>query len=132
MFLTDAASFLLVIGVLAWLSGRMRHGALCERADDWATRRFRWLLELPRGIQVAAVMALLIGGFGIQFEVTPARHRLRRHERRSVGGTGNRAAVCQAGAWRSLSPRHAKSRASPHQAAIAPVLLHGVRAALRE
>lgn len=33
-------------------------------------RRFRWLLDLPPGIQLAAAMALLIGGFGIQFEVT--------------------------------------------------------------
>lgn len=31
---------------------------------------FRLLLDLPRGIEVAAGMALLIGGFGIQFEVT--------------------------------------------------------------
>jgi len=33
-------------------------------------RRFRWLLDLPRGVQVAAGMALLVGGFGYQFEVT--------------------------------------------------------------
>ena len=39
-------------------------------ADREAARRFRWLLDLPRGIQVAAGMALLIGRFGIQFEVT--------------------------------------------------------------
>jgi hypothetical protein len=35
-----------------------------------AARRFRWVLDLPRGIQVAAGMALIVGGFGIQFEVT--------------------------------------------------------------
>jgi MFS family permease len=70
VFLTDAASFLLVIGVLAWLSHREWHGSPAERAGRADARRFRWLFDLPRGIQVAAWMALLIGGFGIQFEVT--------------------------------------------------------------
>ena len=70
VFLTDAASFLLVIGVLAWLSRGERHRSPAERAGRVDARRFRWLLDLPRGVQVAAWMALLIGGFGIQFEVT--------------------------------------------------------------
>jgi len=70
VFLTDAASFLLVIGVLAWLPGGERRDAPYRRAGPGDARRFRWLLDLPRGIQVAAGMALLIGGFGIQFEVT--------------------------------------------------------------
>ena len=70
VFLADAASYLLVIGVLVWLAGKAGHAShsgLAARAD---ARRFSWLLDLPRGIQVAAGMALLIGGFGIQFEVT--------------------------------------------------------------
>jgi len=66
----DAASFSLVIGVLGWLSGTgIRAGAAGVPAAR-GTRRFGWLLDLPRGIQAAAAMALLIGGFGIQFEVT--------------------------------------------------------------
>ncbi|MGI9005067.1 MAG: MFS transporter [Streptosporangiaceae bacterium] len=70
VFLSDAASFLLVIGVLAWVSRSVRHRTAAAKADPVSSRRFRWLLDLPRGIQVAAGMALLIGGFGIQFEVT--------------------------------------------------------------
>ncbi|HVB45108.1 MAG TPA: MFS transporter [Streptosporangiaceae bacterium] len=70
VFLTDAASFSLVIGVLTWLAREVRLGEKAERASAWPARRFRWVLELPRGIQVAAGMALLVGGFGIQFEVT--------------------------------------------------------------
>ena len=70
VFLADAASYLLVIGVLAWLSRDARHADPVGLADRATARRFRWLLDLPRGIQVAAGMALLIGGFGIQFEVT--------------------------------------------------------------
>ncbi len=70
VFLADAVSYLLVIGVLAWLSRDARHADPSGHADRAAARRFRWLLDLPRGIQVAAAMALLIGGFGIQFEVT--------------------------------------------------------------
>jgi MFS family permease len=70
VFLTDAASFTFVIGVLAWLARGVHHGEASEQATGWAARRFRWLLELPRGIQAAAGMALLVGGFGIQFEVT--------------------------------------------------------------
>ena len=70
VFLTDAASYLLVIGVLTWLSGDARRDGPSALAGHGDARRFRWLLDLPRGIQVAAGMALLIGGFGIQFEVT--------------------------------------------------------------
>ncbi len=70
VFLADAASYLLVIGVLARLSRGARHADPVGLADRAAGRRFRWLLDLPRSIQVAAGMALLIGGFGIQFEVT--------------------------------------------------------------
>lgn len=70
VFFSDAASFALVIGVLLWL-GRDTSAKLApEKPSPWDARRFRWFLELPRGIQVAAGMALLVGGFGIQFEVT--------------------------------------------------------------
>jgi len=71
VFLADAASFLLVIAVLAVLA-RGVAGAAPARQARPATpgRRLRWVLDLPRGIQLAAGMALLIGGFGIQFEVT--------------------------------------------------------------
>ena len=70
VFLVDAASYVLVIGVLARLAGSARHAGRSGLAERTDARRFRWLLDLPRGIQVAAGMALLIGGFGIQFEVT--------------------------------------------------------------
>jgi hypothetical protein len=70
VFLADAASFVLVIGVLGWLSRGVLDAAAPARSDEGGARRFSWLLDLPRGIQVAAGMALLIGGFGIQFEVT--------------------------------------------------------------
>ncbi len=70
VFFIDAGSFLLVIAVLAWLARSMQPGPSPGRPGTAEARRFRWLLDLPRGIQVAAAMALLIGGFGIQFEVT--------------------------------------------------------------
>lgn len=70
VFLIDAASFLLVIAVLAWLARSMQSEPSSGRADTRMARRFRWLLDLPRGVQLAALMALLVGGFGIQFEVT--------------------------------------------------------------
>jgi MFS family permease len=70
VFLADAASYLLVIGVLVWLARSAGHASRSGPAGRPDARRFRWLLDLPRGIQVAAGMALLIGGFGIQFEVT--------------------------------------------------------------
>jgi hypothetical protein len=70
VFLIDAASFLVVIAVLAGLARRMPPWSAPARAGAGQARRFRWLLDLPPGIQLAAAMALLIGGFGIQFEVT--------------------------------------------------------------
>jgi Transmembrane secretion effector len=69
VFFLDAASFLGVIAVLARLSGRVKPAeAPCREAI--AARRLRWLLDLPRGVQAAAAMALLVGGFGLQFAVT--------------------------------------------------------------
>jgi Transmembrane secretion effector len=70
VFIIDAGSFLAVIGVLCWLSRGLRPKASSALAGMGEARRFRWVLDLPRGIQVAAGMALLVGGFGIQFEVT--------------------------------------------------------------
>jgi len=70
VFLIDAASFLLVIAVLAWLARHMQPRSSSASEDTGVARRFRWLLDLPRGVQLAAAMALLVGGFGIQFEVT--------------------------------------------------------------
>jgi len=71
VFLADAASFLLVIAVLAVLArGVAGVGPAREARPATPGRRLRWVLDLPRGIQLAAGMALLIGGFGIQFEVT--------------------------------------------------------------
>jgi MFS family permease len=70
VFLADAASFLGVIAVLALRSSRdARHARLPDSAAVPA-RRFRWVLDLPRGVQAAAAMALLLGGFGLQFSVT--------------------------------------------------------------
>jgi len=69
VFLADAASFLGVIVVLGCLSGEVGHAAAPDGTLVRA-RRFRWVLDLPRGIQAAVVMALLLGGFGLQFGVT--------------------------------------------------------------
>ena len=69
VFFIDAASFLGVIVVLAKLSGRMKPAAVPDREATRA-RRFRWLLDLPAGVQAAAAAALLVGGFGLQFAVT--------------------------------------------------------------
>jgi MFS family permease len=70
VFLINAASFLLVIIVLVWIS-RSIHGTYASpRGTSDTGRRFRWLLDLPHGVQAAVLMALLVGGFGIQFEVT--------------------------------------------------------------
>jgi hypothetical protein len=85
VFFIDAASFGGVIAVLAWLSGHVAKAPDRANAPDRAdapdraagkpaapvvARRFRWLLDLPRGVQAAAAMALLVGGFGLQFAVT--------------------------------------------------------------
>jgi predicted MFS family arabinose efflux permease len=89
VFFVDAASFLGVIAILAWLSRQITAAqpepaqpepaqpepaqpepAAPGPARPGAARRFRWVLDLPRGVQAAAAMALLVGGFGIQFAVT--------------------------------------------------------------
>jgi hypothetical protein len=84
VFFINAASFLGVIAVLSRqpgrasqpdrpdtvrLAGRTGHAAPPDPRTT-AVRRFRWLLDLPRPVQAAAAMALLIGGFGLQFAVT--------------------------------------------------------------
>lgn len=69
VFLADAASFLGVIAVLALVSGDVRHAPAADAAAV-RTRRFRWVLDLPPGVRTAAAMALLVGGFGLQFGVT--------------------------------------------------------------
>jgi MFS family permease len=77
VFFVDAASFLGVIAVLAWLSGRVGPDPtpLDQTAPEAtealpAARRFRWLLDLPREVRAAVGLALLVGGFGLQFAVT--------------------------------------------------------------
>jgi MFS family permease len=69
VFVADAASFLFVLGLLIRISSHMPRGELAP-ARPGAARRYRWVLDLPRDIQLAALMALLIGGIGYQFEVT--------------------------------------------------------------
>jgi hypothetical protein len=69
VFFINAASFLGVIAVLARLAGRVTTAEAPSRAATHA-RRLRWLLNLPPGVQAAAAMALLVGGFGLQFAVT--------------------------------------------------------------
>ena len=56
--------------LLVHLRGDVGHAANQASGSGVSPRRLRWVLDLPRGIQVAAGMALLIGGFGYQFEVT--------------------------------------------------------------
>jgi hypothetical protein len=87
VFFINAASFLGVIAVLSRLSRQPGRAGQPDRPDTvrpagrtghaappdprtTAVRRFRWLLDLPRPVQAAAAMALLIGGFGLQFAVT--------------------------------------------------------------
>jgi MFS family permease len=74
IFFVDAASFLGVIAVLTWLSGRVgpEHDQTAPEAAETApaARRFRWLLDLPREVRAAVLLALLVGGFGLQFAVT--------------------------------------------------------------
>jgi MFS family permease len=74
VFFFNAASFLAVIAVLSRLPAKIT-GAAPGSQDDAArarasARRFRWLAGLPGGARAAAVMALLVGGFGWQFAVT--------------------------------------------------------------
>jgi MFS family permease len=82
VFFIDAVSFGGVIAVLAWLSRKPAQagpagayrgtpGDAPDRAGGPVpARRFGWVLDLPRGVQAAAAMALLVGGFGLQFAVT--------------------------------------------------------------
>ncbi len=78
VFFVDAASYLGVIAVLAWLSGRVgpdpdppdRDAQAAGTPAAPAARRFRWLLDLPREVRAAVALALLVGGFGLQFAVT--------------------------------------------------------------
>jgi predicted MFS family arabinose efflux permease len=82
VFFVNAASFGGVIAVLAWLSRKPAQagpagayrgtpGDAPDRAGGPVpARRFGWVLDLPRGVQAAAAMALLVGGFGLQFAVT--------------------------------------------------------------
>ncbi len=69
VFLADAASFTGVIVVVSRLSATLRPTAP-EQAGPVLARRFRWVLDLPRPVQAAALTALLLGGFGLQFGVT--------------------------------------------------------------
>jgi MFS family permease len=74
VFFVDAASYLGVIAVFAWLSGQV--GPAPDRSAQETTeaasaaRRFRWLFDLPREVRAAVGLALLVGGFGLQFAVT--------------------------------------------------------------
>jgi MFS family permease len=74
IFFVDAASFLGVIAVLTWLSARVGpdpNQAARETTEAApAARRFRWLLDMPREVRAAVGLALLVGGFGLQFAVT--------------------------------------------------------------
>jgi len=83
VFFIDAASFGGVIAVLAWLSRKSAQpgpadapsGTPADAPSHAAgapvpARRFGWLLDLPSGVQAAAAIALLVGGFGLQFAVT--------------------------------------------------------------
>jgi MFS family permease len=70
VFLADGASFCGVVGVMIWLARVVQTPPDRAAGGAASVRRFRWVLDLPRGIQLTAVMALLIGGFGYQFEIT--------------------------------------------------------------
>jgi len=70
VFLADAGSFVGVIAVLLWLSKKITRTTGHRQAHAETARRFRWILDLPHSIRLTAVMALLIGGFGYQFEIT--------------------------------------------------------------
>ena len=69
MFFVDAASFLLVIAVLIWRARSSPAGRGCPGGRGYGTA-VPLAAGPPRSVQVAAGMALLVGGFGIQFEVT--------------------------------------------------------------
>jgi MFS family permease len=88
VFFVDAVSFLGVVAVLTWLSRLLSPAAASATPAPAAApsaapapaapaaaqsipaaRRFGWLLDLPPGVRAAAAMALLVGGFGLQFAV---------------------------------------------------------------
>jgi len=84
VFFINAASFFGVIAVLFRLSRQPGRVGQPDESDTvrpaghaappdpgtTAVRRFRGLLDLPREVQAAVAMALLVGGFGLQFAVT--------------------------------------------------------------
>lgn len=70
VFVIDGASYLGVIVVLACLSRNVRYVAKEKVAKVVSARRFRWVLDLPHGVQMAVLMAFLVGGIGLQFSVT--------------------------------------------------------------
>lgn len=70
VFAVDSASFLFVIAVLLRFSDQVENHSNQQNSSREGARRFRWVLDLPRRIQVIAALALLFGGFGYQFEVT--------------------------------------------------------------
>lgn len=69
-FIADAASFLPVIVVLAVLRGKFHVTKLATPPGDLGQRRITWIFALPKQVKAAVFAALLIGGFGYQFEVT--------------------------------------------------------------
>ena len=72
VFFVDAISFLGVVAVLAVLSSRHNPAEAASKrpADPARPGRLRWLLDLPPGVLAATALALLVGGFGLQFAVT--------------------------------------------------------------
>ena len=69
VFFFNAVSFLAVIAVLTRLPA-LDPAPRKQSPQVPAARRFRWLADLPGRVRAAAVMALLVGGFGWQFAVT--------------------------------------------------------------
>ena len=70
VFAIDSTSFIFVVYVLMRFSSDIVHVTGSGPASRVTTRRFRWVLDLPGRIQAIAFMALLLGGFAYQFEVT--------------------------------------------------------------
>jgi MFS family permease len=73
VFFVDAISFLGVVAVLAVLSSRHDPAEAetpARPAAPASPGRLRWLLDLPPGVLAATALALLVGGFGLQFAVT--------------------------------------------------------------
>ncbi|HEY1621400.1 MAG TPA: MFS transporter [Streptosporangiaceae bacterium] len=69
VFVIDAASFLVVVAVVWGLRGEAVHATRAGPQAAPGTRRFRWVLDLPPGIQLCAALAVLIGGLAYQFAV---------------------------------------------------------------